>query len=41
MIASVHFFPFGAVVPTAKWANAIRDGRFEVQQDGRLVTEVD
>jgi methylenetetrahydrofolate reductase (NADPH) len=40
-IASVHFFPFGAVVPTANWANAVRDGRFEIRPDGRLVTEVD
>lgn len=26
LISAVHFFPFGAVVPTARWAAAVRDG---------------
>lgn len=41
LISAVHFFPFGAVVPTATWATAISDGRFDVGNDGRIVTEVD
>jgi methylenetetrahydrofolate reductase (NADPH) len=32
----VHFFPFGALVPTAAWATDIRDGRFEVDDQYRL-----
>jgi methylenetetrahydrofolate reductase (NADPH) len=30
LLRAVHFFPFGALVPTASWAADIRDGRFEV-----------
>lgn len=41
LISAIHFFPFGAVAPTAVWANAIRDGRFEIHDDGRLVTADD
>lgn len=41
LITGVHFFPFGAVVPTAEWAGAIAAGRFDVSGDGRLVTDVD
>jgi methylenetetrahydrofolate reductase (NADPH) len=40
-IRGIHFFPFGAVVPTARWATAIADGRFDVSDDDRLVTDVD
>jgi methylenetetrahydrofolate reductase (NADPH) len=41
LISGLHFFPFGAVVPTAEWAIAIADGRFDVSGDGRLVTDMD
>ncbi len=41
LVSAVHFFPFGAVVPTATWARAIAAGRFTVGADGALVTEVD
>ncbi len=41
LIRGIHFFPFGAVVPTIEWATAIADGRFDVSGDGRLVTDVD
>jgi methylenetetrahydrofolate reductase (NADPH) len=41
LLSAVHFFPFGAVRSTAVWANAIRDGRFEIHDDGRLVTTED
>ena len=36
LLRSVHFFPFGALVPTARWASDIRDGRFEVDDRDRL-----
>jgi methylenetetrahydrofolate reductase (NADPH) len=36
LLRSVHFFPFGALVPTATWAADIRDGRFEVDERDRL-----
>ncbi|MCE3552725.1 methylenetetrahydrofolate reductase [Pseudonocardia sp. RS11V-5] len=32
LLRAVHFFPFGALVPTAAWAADIRDGRFEVDE---------
>jgi methylenetetrahydrofolate reductase (NADPH) len=41
LISAVHFFPFGAVLPTAAWATAISEGRFAVAEDGGLVTDVD
>lgn len=36
LLRAVHFFPFGALVPTASWAAEIRDGRFEVDDRDRL-----
>jgi methylenetetrahydrofolate reductase (NADPH) len=30
LLRAVHFFPFGALVPTAAWAADLRAGRFEV-----------
>jgi methylenetetrahydrofolate reductase (NADH) len=41
LLASVHFFPFGAVLPTVAWARAISEGRFAVAGDGALITEAD
>jgi methylenetetrahydrofolate reductase (NADPH) len=41
LVESVHFFPFGAVLPTVAWASAIAEGRFVIENDGALVTEVD
>jgi methylenetetrahydrofolate reductase (NADPH) len=36
LLRGIHFFPFGALAPTAAWANDIRDGRFEVDDRDRL-----
>jgi methylenetetrahydrofolate reductase (NADPH) len=36
LLRAVHFFPFGALVPTAAWAAGIRDGRFELDDRDRL-----
>jgi methylenetetrahydrofolate reductase (NADPH) len=36
LLRGVHFFPFGALVPTVAWACDIRDGRFEVDDRDRL-----
>jgi methylenetetrahydrofolate reductase (NADH) len=36
LLRGIHFFPFGALVPTAAWAIDIRDGRFEVDDRDRL-----
>jgi methylenetetrahydrofolate reductase (NADH) len=36
LLRAVHFFPFGALVPTAAWAADIRDGRFELDDRDRL-----
>jgi methylenetetrahydrofolate reductase (NADPH) len=41
LVGTVHFFPFGAVLPTVAWATAIGEGRFVIGDDGALVTEVD
>jgi methylenetetrahydrofolate reductase (NADH) len=41
LVAGLHFFPFGAVLPTVAWATAISEGRFAVGGDGALVTEAD
>lgn len=30
LLSSVHFFPFGALLPTAAWAADVRDGRLRV-----------
>jgi methylenetetrahydrofolate reductase (NADPH) len=31
LLRGVHFFPFGALVPTAEWAADLRDGRFALR----------
>jgi methylenetetrahydrofolate reductase (NADPH) len=36
LLRGIHFFPFGALVPTVAWAGDIRDGRFEVDDRDRL-----
>jgi methylenetetrahydrofolate reductase (NADPH) len=36
LLRGIHFFPFGALVPTVAWACDIRDGRFEVDDRDRL-----
>ena len=36
LFSTVHFFPFGALAPTAAWAADIRDGRFVVDDRDRL-----
>ena len=36
LLRGIHFFPFGALAPTAAWANDIRDGHFEVDERDRL-----
>jgi methylenetetrahydrofolate reductase (NADPH) len=36
LLRGIHFFPFGALAPTAAWAIDIRDGRFEVDDRDRL-----
>jgi methylenetetrahydrofolate reductase (NADPH) len=36
LLRRIHFFPFGALVPTVAWACDIRDGRFEVDDRDRL-----
>lgn len=33
LLRGVHFFPFGALVPTAEWAAGLRDGRFELRNE--------
>ena len=33
-LGGVHFFAFGGVVKTAKWANAVLDGRFKLNHAG-------
>ncbi len=33
-LAGVHFFCFGGLVRTARWLRAVRDGRFELTEDG-------
>lgn len=33
-LAGAHFFCFGGLVRTARWLRAIRDGRFELHEDG-------
>ena len=39
-IAGLHFFPFGGVAKTARWANALKRGRFRVASGGGLDVEV-
>ncbi len=36
LLRGIHFFPFGALVPTAEWASDIRDGRFVMDDRDRL-----
>lgn len=36
LLRGIHFFPFGALAPTAAWAGGIRDGHFEVDDRDRL-----
>ena len=33
-LAGVHFFCFGGLIRTARWLRAVRDGRFELTEDG-------
>jgi methylenetetrahydrofolate reductase (NADPH) len=33
-VAGVHFFCFGGLVRTARWLRAVREGRFELTDDG-------
>ena len=33
-IAGVHFFCFGGLMRTARWLRAVREGRFELTEDG-------
>jgi methylenetetrahydrofolate reductase (NADPH) len=33
-IAGLHFFCFGGLVRTARWLRAVREGRFELTEDG-------
>ena len=31
LLRAIHFFPFGALGPTAEWASGLRDGRFALR----------
>lgn len=33
-VAGLHFFPFGGVAKTARWANALKRGRFRIASSG-------
>jgi methylenetetrahydrofolate reductase (NADPH) len=35
-VAGLHFFPFGGVAKTARWANALKRGRFHANASGGL-----
>jgi methylenetetrahydrofolate reductase (NADPH) len=39
-VAGFHFFPFGGVAKTARWANAVKRGRFRIAAGGGLDVEV-
>jgi len=39
-VAGLHFFPFGGVAKTARWANALRRGRFRLSPGGGLDVEI-
>jgi methylenetetrahydrofolate reductase (NADPH) len=39
-VAGLHFFPFGGVAKTARWANALKRGRFGLGVGGGLDVEV-
>jgi len=32
--AAIHFFPFGGIERTARWADAVARGEFEIERDG-------
>ena len=39
-IVGLHFFPFGGVATTARWANALKRGRFRANESGGLDVEI-
>lgn len=39
-VAGFHFFPFGGVAKTARWANALKRGRFRLAPGGGLDVDV-
>jgi methylenetetrahydrofolate reductase (NADPH) len=39
-IAGLHYFPFGGVAKTARWANALKRGRFRISGSSGLDVEV-
>ena len=39
-VAGLHFFPFGGVAKTARWANALRRGRFRLAPSGGMDVEI-
>jgi methylenetetrahydrofolate reductase (NADPH) len=39
-VAGLHFFPFGGVAKTARWANALKRGRFRANASGGLDVEL-
>ena len=39
-VAGLHFFPFGGVAKTARWANALKRNRFRIASGGGLDVEV-
>jgi methylenetetrahydrofolate reductase (NADPH) len=39
-VAGLHFFPFGGVAKTARWANALKRGRFRATASGGLDVEI-
>jgi methylenetetrahydrofolate reductase (NADPH) len=39
-VAGLHFFPFGGVAKSARWANAVRRGRFRLAAGGGLDVDV-
>src|SRR5262249_55165655 len=39
-VAGLHFFPFGGVARTARWANALKRGRFRLASGGGLDAEL-
>ncbi len=39
-LAGLHFFPFGGVAKTARWANALKRGRFRANASGGLDVEI-
>jgi methylenetetrahydrofolate reductase (NADPH) len=39
-VSGLHFFPFGGVAKSARWANAVRRGRFRLGPGGGLDVEI-